>query len=122
MNAIGIEPNQTIATNQFDPKADFAPNELSLAIAQNTRQELMIIKPPMGHKQESDTPTKPGWTQKVYLMMAKSLPLTPSFGNMATTTPTRPDYTANPDKVNRQHKPIKPRCNEPTFNKWTPHP
>merc|ERR1712051_348408 len=45
MNAIRIEPNRTIATNQFDPKADFAPNELSLAIAQNTRQELMIIKP-----------------------------------------------------------------------------
>ena len=45
MKAIRIEPNRTIATNQFDPKADFAPNELSLAIAQNTRQELMIIKP-----------------------------------------------------------------------------
>ena len=34
MNAIQIEPNRTIATNQFDPKADFALNELSLAIAQ----------------------------------------------------------------------------------------
>ena len=34
MNAIRIEPNRTITANQFDPKADFALNELSLAIAQ----------------------------------------------------------------------------------------
>ena len=33
MNAIRIEPNRTITANQFDPKADFALNELSLAIA-----------------------------------------------------------------------------------------
>ena len=33
MNTIRIEPNRTITTNQFDPKADFALSELSLAIA-----------------------------------------------------------------------------------------
>ena len=33
MNTIRIKPNQTITTNQFDTKADFALSELSLAIA-----------------------------------------------------------------------------------------
>ena len=33
MNTIRIKPNRTITTNQFNTKADFAPSELSLAIA-----------------------------------------------------------------------------------------
>ena len=44
MNIIRIEPNRTITTNQFNTKADFAPSELSMAIAKRTGQELMTIR------------------------------------------------------------------------------
>ena len=62
---------------------------------------------PMGHKQQSDTPTKPGWTKKIYLMMAKSLPRTPFFRQQWL-------QTHQQDQTTRPIQAEQPRCNEPT--------